>query len=187
MNGKRRAVFLDRDGVLNQLVLRGDKYLSPQRMEDFMLFPWTKEALEMFASAGFVLVVVTNQPDIARGFMNIAELEKMHASLRDNTPIEHIYVCPHDSVDRCTCRKPRPGLLLKATQELGLDASVSWVVGDRSTDIEAGRNVGAQLIHVDCGQENTVDGSDVIRLPNLKSAATYILDQIHFHSQADCG
>lgn len=175
MTSGQRAVFLDRDGVINQLVVRSLRQVSPRHPNDFLLFPWTIEALTILADHMFTLVVVTNQPDIGRGLMTQSHLDEMHAMLRAVTPIEHIYVCDHDSTQGCQCRKPLPGLIYRASNELGIDIAQSWMIGDQKSDIEAGRHAGAKLIQV-MGNGDLDTAPDVLCQPNLATAARHIVD-----------
>lgn len=135
----KRAVFLDRDGVLNQLVLRDGRAVSPRTNEEFVLLPGIAEATARLKQAGFLIVIVTNQPDIARGFLTPSELDRMHGRLRRAAQVDAIYVCPHDDPDGCPCRKPKPGLLLRAAEDWQIRLEESWIVGDSWKDLEAGR------------------------------------------------
>lgn len=178
MSSTRKAVFLDRDGVINVLVPRDRGLYSPRNIDEFELFPWTSRALSRLADNGYELVVVTNQPDIARGLLEISELEKMHQKLCALTPIEHIYICSHDSSDHCDCRKPRPGLLLRAARDLKLDLGTSWTIGDRDSDLQAGQSAGTQTVFIQSGQEALPLHSVPTSVEcNLESAVSHILDK----------
>ena len=135
----RPAVFLDRDGIMNRLVVRDGIRVSPRVFEDFHLLPGVAEAVKTLKQAGFLAVVVTNQPDIARGFLDAAELDRMHEMLRQAVAVDAIYVCCHDDADGCDCRKPKPGLLLRAAEEWRINLNNSFVLGDSWKDIMAGR------------------------------------------------
>src|SRR5439155_24902608 len=106
------AVFLDRDGVLNRAVVRQGKPYPPASVEELEILPGVPEALSRLKAAGYSLVVVTNQPDVARGVTTRAMVEEMHRFLAERLPIDEFRVCMHDDWDNCECRKPRPGLLL---------------------------------------------------------------------------
>lgn len=142
----RSAVFLDRDGVLTELIRRDGRSVAPRQVYDFHMVEGLAEQLERLHQASFVLVVVTNQPDIARGHLSWTSLEAMHRRLTDETVIDHLAVCPHDGPDGCRCRKPKPGMLIEAGETLGLDLASSWLVGDRWVDILAGRSAGCKTI-----------------------------------------
>ncbi len=144
-----RAVFLDRDGILNQLVARDGLWVSPRRRTEFRLFAEAPAAVARLKAAGWRIFVVTNQPDVARGLMDPAELEAMHSFLQSSVSAEEVVVCPHDDADACECRKPAPGLLVDVSQRHGVDLRASFVVGDSWRDIEAGRRAGCWTIGVD--------------------------------------
>ncbi len=151
MSLARPAVFLDRDGVLNRAVVKAGKPYPPGRIEDLEILPGVASACRELRDAGFDLVVVTNQPDIARGTLTHAAIESFHNRLKAELPIDHWEVCPHDDSDRCGCRKPEPGLIERAAERLGLDLSRSVVVGDRWRDIEAGQRAGCRTVFLDYG------------------------------------
>ena len=142
----RPAAFLDRDGVLNRLVVAEERARSPRTLKEFELLPDVARAVETLHRADLLVVVVTNQPDVARGLLSAAELERMHEWLRRVVAVDAIYVCPHDDRDECLCRKPRPGLLLAASQEWGIPLAGSYLVGDSWKDMEAGRRAGCRTI-----------------------------------------
>lgn len=138
----KRAVFFDRDGVINPVVMRGDVVASPRTFDEFTLYDDVAEEMARLKAAGFRIIVVTNQPDIARGKMTVAELERMHALLRAQLPVDDIIVCPHDDSDRCQCRKPLAGMLLAAAEHDGLDVSCSYLIGDSWKDMGAAQRAG---------------------------------------------
>ena len=149
--GGSRAVFLDRDGVVNRPVVRDGKPYPPMRVEELELLPGVSDALFRLHRAGFRLVVVTNQPDVARGTQQRTVIDAMHARLASALPIDEFRVCDHDDGDDCACRKPKAGMLEAAARESGLSLPASFIVGDRWRDIEAGRRAGCTTIFVDCG------------------------------------
>lgn len=148
----RRAVFLDRDGVVLRLV----PYLS--REEEMELLPGVGEHLCLLKNAGFALVVITNQSVVARGILTLSQLDELHETLRDmlgreGVTLDGVYACPHhpDFTGPCECRKPEPGMLKGAARDLRLDLRSSYLVGDRWDDIEAARRVGVKGILVMTG------------------------------------
>lgn len=145
----RRAVFLDRDGVLNANLERDGRPVAPTRLEEFRLLPGVEAAVGRLKQAGFLVVVVTNQPDVSSGRTERHVVEEMHNMLRRSLPIDDIKVCYHRDEDRCRCRKPQPGLINEAVQEYGVDVGRSYLVGDRWRDIEAGRQAGCTTILID--------------------------------------
>lgn len=160
---RRPAVFLDRDGVLNEAFVVDGIPRPPSSAADFRLLPGVLQACTELHSAGFALVVVTNQPDIARGVTTRAEVDQLHDLLRDALPVDEIVVCPHGDADGCSCRKPKPGMIMDAARRLGLDLARSACVGDRWRDIEAARRAGVWAVHVECHyDEPPVAGADAV-------------------------
>jgi transaldolase len=157
----RRAVFLDRDGVINRAMVRQGKPYPPAGLEELEIVPGAGEALSQLKDRGFALIVVTNQPDVARGATSRATVEAINARLARDLPIDEFRVCYHDSADGCGCRKPKPGLLVDAARERGIDCSASFMVGDRWRDVEAGKAAGCTTIFVDYQyDERRPEGSD---------------------------
>lgn len=170
-----RAIFLDRDGVINRKMPE-DEYVTSLR--DFELLPGSITALSALASAGFLLIIVTNQRGIARGKVTMSDLEVIHAHLKEvcskhNAQLTEIYYCPHEG--GCHCRKPEPGLILQASCEFGIDLRRSWMIGDSISDIEAGRRAGCKTAFIGLHPGNIaadVTGCD------LAAAARAILGEI---------
>jgi transaldolase len=147
----KRAVFLDRDGVLNRSVVRGGKPFPPASVEELEILPGVPEALRKLKESGFLLIGATNQPDVARGTQSREVVEKINMALLNALPLDEILVCYHDDSDNCRCRKPRPGLLIEAAQKYSVRLEASFMVGDRWRDIEAGRNAGCRTVLIDYG------------------------------------
>src|SRR6186997_375057 len=146
----RRAVFLDRDGVLNEAVVREGKPYPPQSDTEVVMMANAPAALAALEALGFFLVVVTNQPDVARGTQTRAMVDAINNLLRERLPLDAFYVCDHDG-DGCHCRKPKPGMLLDAARDHGIDLASSYLIGDRYRDIEAGQAAGVASIWIDRG------------------------------------
>ena len=142
------AVFLDRDGVLNQVFVRDGVTHPPGSVAEFSFLPGVPEAVRRLHAAGFPLVVVTNQPDVARGVQTLEGIEAIHQRLRAELPMLEVLACYHDNSDGCGCRKPKPGMLLEASRRWGLDLRKSFLVGDRWSDIAAGQAAGCQTVLV---------------------------------------
>lgn len=143
----RPAVFLDRDGVLNRAYPDGRSTRPPRSLDELEILPGVAEALQRLQTAGYALVGVSNQPDLARGLASAAAVAELNAALLARLPgLVDILVCPHDDADGCACRKPKPGLLLAAARRFGLDLSRSVLVGDRWSDVEAGRAAGCRTV-----------------------------------------
>ena len=149
VDAPRRAVFLDRDGVLNQAVVRERKPYPPSAVEHLELLPGVPAALERLRRRGFLLLVVTNQPDVARGDQSRATVDALNTALARRLPLDDVLVCFHDDADACDCRKPLPGLLLRGARRYGIELGTSFLVGDRWRDIEAGRRAGVRTVFID--------------------------------------
>ena len=139
-------MFLDRDGVLNEPVVVDGAPASPRRIEEFQISQEVPLACARLREAGFALLVVTNQPDVARGDLPMSTLQTMHAKVMSELPIDAVYFCPHDNSDECTCRKPKPGLVLRGASEWNVDLRRSWLIGDRWVDVVAGLAAGVNVV-----------------------------------------
>jgi D-glycero-D-manno-heptose 1,7-bisphosphate phosphatase len=173
----RPAVFLDRDGVLNEAILRNGRPCSPANLSELVITPGARAALEELKREGLLLIVVTNQPDVARGKASRAEVDKINARLAAILPLDVIEVCEHDDEEQCDCRKPKPGMILRAREKLGVDLAASFMVGDRWRDIEAGRRAGCHTILIGDGYGETFSAAPTIKLASLPEAASWILQQ----------
>lgn len=145
------AVFLDRDGVLVVPEFRDGRSFAPRDLANYAFYPEAADAVTALKSAGFLTVVVTNQPDIGAGLIAADTVEEMHRRLKAAMPLDAIEVCPHTRNDHCDCRKPAPGLLIRAAEELGIDLARSYMVGDRASDVEAGKAAGCRTVFIDLG------------------------------------
>jgi D-glycero-D-manno-heptose 1,7-bisphosphate phosphatase len=145
----RRVVFLDRDGVLTVPEERGGKGYAVRTLADLRFYPDAASSVARLLSAGYDVVVVTNQPDVANGLIEAAVLEEIHARVMEVTGVTSIRTCPHSREDACPCRKPLPGLLLDEAAHAPVDFAASWMVGDRDSDLVAGRAVGVRTMFID--------------------------------------
>jgi D-glycero-D-manno-heptose 1,7-bisphosphate phosphatase len=174
----KRAVFLDRDGVVTRAVVRDGIAHSPNTPTEMEIDADAPEALARLKSAGFLLVVITNQPDVARGLIRREDVEKMHAILRAALPLDAFFVCYHDNQDMCACRKPMPGMLLEAAAAHGIDLAASFMVGDRWRDVEAGVAAGCRTVWIDRGYtERAPANVPDARVDSLGAAADWICAQ----------
>lgn len=171
----RRAVFLDRDGVVNRAVLRQGKPYSPTTISDLRLLPGVREACKQLRDAGFALILITNQPNIARGLVSAEVVSQMNHRLKQFLQLDGIGVCPHDDSARCSCRKPQPGLLLEAARVWNIDLESSFIVGDRWRDIEAGHRANCRAIFVDYGYAEQRPDGPFIGVRSLREASQWIL------------
>ncbi len=178
----RRAVFLDRDGVLNRAIVLGGRPFPPQDPAAFEILPGVPAACRRLREAGFCLLVVTNQPDVARGTQTRSAVERMHARLLQMIALDGVYVCYHQDRDGCDCRKPKPGLLRQAAQAWAIDLVSSFMVGDRSKDIEAGRRAGCRTILITGAHREPVAARPDYRAGSLIDALPFLLAR----SPAEC-
>ncbi|HML07313.1 MAG TPA: HAD family hydrolase [Xanthobacteraceae bacterium] len=176
-----RAVFLDRDGVINANLERNGRPVAPTSLAEFRILPGVEDAARRLKDAGFLLVIVTNQPDVADGLTSRATVEAMHEEIMRRLPIDDIMVCFHADRDNCSCRKPKPGMILEAAARHGIDLTASYLVGDRWRDVRAGRAAGCRTIFVDYGylQDQPAQPDKVLR--SLKEAADFIVEQEAAH------
>jgi D-glycero-D-manno-heptose 1,7-bisphosphate phosphatase len=173
----RRAVFLDRDGVINAAVVHDGKPYPPADADALEILPGVASALQDLHDAGYVLVVVTNQPDVARGKTPRATVDAIHARLRAELALDAIYACFHDDADHCACRKPAPGMLLDAARDLHLDLAQSFMVGDRWRDTDAGIAAGCRTIFINRNYAERKPGGYDVELSSLAEAASWILER----------
>lgn len=177
----RRAVFFDRDGVLNRVVMRGgavgggEVVGSPRVLGEFILAEGAAEVVARLRGAGFLVFVVTNQPDIARGLMDPVELEAMSSVLRDEIGVDEVRVCPHDDVAGCECRKPRPGMLEDLATRWGVDLAASYMIGDSWRDMEAGWAAGCETVLVRWPHNEGV-AADIV-VPELTAVLGHLLPE----------
>jgi len=176
---RARAVFLDRDGVINRALEREAKPYPPRNLSEFEILPEVPEACARLKAAGFLLVVATNQPDVGRGTLKQEVVEEIHAHLMAQLPIDRVEACYHpgQGASECDCRKPRPGMLVHAAQALNIDLKQSWMVGDRWRDVDCGHAAGCRTIFVDRGYAEELKQMPDFRVKNLLEAAEIILSR----------
>lgn len=182
----RRAIFLDRDGVLNASVVREGKPYPPAHVDEVVILPGVAQALARLNTAGYMLIVVSNQPDVARGSTTREEVEAINDAVNDavneavngqgrGSLIDQFRMCYHDGPDDCHCRKPRPGMLTDAAREHGLDLASCYMVGDRWRDVEAGQRAGCATVFIDYGYDEKQPERCDIRAASLAEATDLIL------------
>ena len=177
ISGGKRAVFLDRDGVINRAQVINGKPYPPPTLDDFELLPGDESALLGLRQAGFLVIVVTNQPDVATGKQHQKVVEAMHEKLLSTGLCHDIKVCYHKDGDNCYCRKPKPGMLLEAAQEWQIDLQKSFMVGDRWRDVNAGKSVGCFTFFIDCRYNEKILTKPDTTVSSLSEAAGIILQQ----------
>jgi D-glycero-D-manno-heptose 1,7-bisphosphate phosphatase len=172
-----RAVFLDRDGVINRPLIREGKPYPPSSLVEFEFLPGVPEACRVLKKLGFLLVVATNQPDVGRGTLAREAVETIHGWLLQQLPVERVMTCFHGGSafgDQCDCRKPRPGMLFQAAEALKIDLAKSFMVGDRWRDVNCGYSAGCQTIFIDWGYEEKLKRDPNFRARDLLGAAQLI-------------
>jgi D-glycero-D-manno-heptose 1,7-bisphosphate phosphatase len=174
----RRAVFLDRDGVLNESVIRDRKPYPPASIHETVITDGAALSLTRLKHRGFLLIVVTNQPDVRRGTSSREDVEQIHRFLSEHLPLDDFFVCYHDDEDECSCRKPLPGLLFDAAEKHAIDLKASYLVGDRWRDMDAGAAAGCRTVFIDHGYEERHPRSEPDRsVSSLAQAVDWILEQ----------
>jgi D-glycero-D-manno-heptose 1,7-bisphosphate phosphatase len=174
----RLAVFLDRDGVINRAEVREGKPYPPANRLALEVLPGVPQALKALHDADWMLIVVTNQPDVARGITTRDEVEAINNHLQHTLPLDEFRTCYHDSGDGCYCRKPLPGALLAAAREHDIDLGRSFMVGDRWRDVDAGQRAGCKTIFINYGYAEKQPESCDYKVHSLQEAATIILGEM---------
>ena len=167
-----KAIFLDRDGVINKIIIKNGLPFSPPSFDQFEILPGVKESILKLKKLNFLCLVVTNQPDVLRGKIEKETVIKMNNYIKHEIKLDDIFVCYHDDHDSCKCRKPKPGLLLEACKKWDINLKKSYMIGDRWKDIEAGRSAGCKTIFIDCNYKETKP-----RNPNFTSDS--LLNSVH--------
>ena len=174
----RRAVFLDRDGVLNEAVLVDGKPYAPSKVEDLRIVEGAPSELARLKNLGYLLIVVTNQPDVARGTQTMEQLGEINAVLDAALPLDGILICPHDNGDECPCRKPKPGLLLFGAEKFELSLPDCYMIGDRWRDMDAAAAAGVAGVWIDYGyQERAPAVPPAVTVKSLREAVDWIVNQ----------
>ena len=178
MPSKRKAVFLDRDGVINRGITRQGRPYPPDSLEELELLPGVEQALSGLKNCGMLLIVVTNQPDVAKGKQRREVVEDMHRALQGRLPLDEIKVCYHLDQDNCACRKPKPGMLRQAARDWDIDLAGSYMVGDRWRDVEAGQAAGCHTFFIDYGYEERRPCGDFETVSSLLEASARIISRL---------
>jgi D-glycero-D-manno-heptose 1,7-bisphosphate phosphatase len=172
-----KAVFLDRDGVLNEAIVRDGRPYSPGTLDEVIIPPRAGAALAALRRRGYRLIMVTNQPDIARKKISREAVQTINRHVCEVLSIDAVEMCAHDDGDDCDCRKPRPGMLIRAAQRDGIDLAASFMVGDRGRDIEAGRRATCRTILIGKGYDEIVRPQPDVAVGSVVEAAVWILAQ----------
>jgi D-glycero-D-manno-heptose 1,7-bisphosphate phosphatase len=176
LSKSHKAVFLDRDGIINKVLIKEGKVCSPRTMAEFEWMDDIIESVKIFKEIGFKIIVVTNQPDIARGKMAKEILAAMTNLIYSTLMVDDVLVCPHDDLDGCNCRKPSPGLILEASGKWDVDCRQSFMIGDSWKDMSAGRAAGCTTILIDQYYNQGTEGH--YRVKDLKGAVEIIVNSL---------
>lgn len=186
MTSFRRAVFLDRDGVINRTEVRDGKPYAPRLLKDFRLLPMVSAAVQTLRDIGFAIIVVTNQPDIGNALVSQSVVDAMHEKIRRKIKVDDILTCPHRQGDGCNCRKPKPGMLLSAATAHGIDLSQSFLVGDRISDILSGNAAGCYTVFIRRGSGYSENRNAIIPAnaiaASLPGAVRHIMSRMNSQS-----
>jgi D-glycero-D-manno-heptose 1,7-bisphosphate phosphatase len=174
-----KAIFLDRDGVINKAIVKNGSPYPPESLDKLEILPGVKDALTNLHKNGYYLIIVTNQPDIARGKTSKKTVDEIHQYLMNNFPLKEIISCFHDDDDNCECRKPKPGALIGAAKKYKLDLASCYMIGDRWRDIEAGISAGCKTIFLDYGYSEKQPETINFRVRSLFEASKIILGEIN--------
>jgi len=175
---KAKAVFLDRDGVVNQAVVIDGKPYPPATLIETIILPGVKEGITDLKANGYKIFVVTNQPDVGRGTTSLDKVNEINFYLKSQLNIDAIYCCYHDGIENCDCRKPKPGMILKAAAEWKIDLETSYMIGDRWRDIDAAKAARVTSILIDYNYNEKISDPD-FKCINFAGAVDYILKRTH--------
>jgi D-glycero-D-manno-heptose 1,7-bisphosphate phosphatase len=172
---QRIAVFLDADGVLNNVIMRDGKPAAPISLDELVIPDEVKPALEILKSKNYLLICVTNKPDIERGLMTQEQVNEIYAKISQTLPLDDVFICYHENSD---CYKPKPGLILTAAKKYDIDLTQSYMIGDRWRDIGAGQNAGCLTIWIDRGyNEQQPSPPATHTVYSLREAVEWIVHQ----------
>ena len=175
-----KAIFLDRDGVINKSIIVEGKPFAPVSLDEFEIIPGVSRELKRLKVAGFLTVLVTNQPDLSTGKQTLESLNHIHKFLLNECTLDGIKVCSHTNEHFCDCRKPRPGMLIEASKELDIDLSESYMIGDRWSDIEAGQRAGCKnTFFIDYGYKEKKPTGEFILVESLSDCVQIILETLN--------
>lgn len=172
----KRAVFLDRDGVINRSLVRNGKPYAPVVVDEFEIYPDVPDSIAVLKASGYLVIVITNQPDLSTGKQTFESLDLIHQRLKNLCLVDDIKICPHTDAHGCTCRKPSPGMLMESAKEWGIDLSKSFMVGDRWRDVAAGQAAGCkQVFFIDHGYQEKKPSPPFTLINSLHQCAQIIV------------
>ena len=170
-----KAVFLDRDGVINKALVKDGKPFTPYNFNDLKILPGVKKSLRALKESNWMIIVITNQPDVARRKITKEEVEKINNYLKNTLLVDEIYTCYHDNNDFCDCRIPQPGALTVAAKNNSIDLNKSFMIGDRWSDIEAGDRAGCKTFFIDYSYKEKRPSNFTFKVKSLAEAVDIIL------------
>ena len=169
-----KAIFLDRDGVINKAIIRNKKPYPPSSISELEIIPRVYEGVQLLKHAGFKLIVISNQPDVSRGTLKMESVNEINNCIIEQLKIDEVICCFHDDIDNCDCRKPKTGMIIKALKKWDIDLSLSYLIGDRWRDIETAKNIGVRSILINYDYDEKKVTAD-FECNNLEEAANFIL------------
>ena len=176
-NSLKKALFIDRDGVINHSIVYKKKPFAPRLFEELKIISGVEKALIKSRTFGFLNIIISNQPDLSNKLISFEESNKINSFLRKTLCIDNIYICPHNNDDKCICRKPKPGLILKAAKDLKIDIKKSYMIGDRWKDIAAGELAGCvKCFFIDYGYNEPKPSGPYTLIKSLNDAVNNIID-----------
>jgi len=170
-----KAIFLDRDGVLVKSFTRKGKAYAPTKLKDFKIYKDSTRCVKKLNSLGFKIFVITNQPDVGKKLISKSTLNKMHNKLKKKIEIDKIYTCIHTQDQKCTCRKPKPGMILKAAKVYKINLKKSYMIGDRSSDIICGNKAGCKTIFINRNYKEKKPLTQIASVKSFKEATNCIV------------
>jgi D-glycero-D-manno-heptose 1,7-bisphosphate phosphatase len=173
----QKAVFLDRDGVINASIVIEGKPYPPKTLKELKILPGVESAISMLKAEGYLCIVITNQPDVSRGKVTLKSVEELNDYLLNKLQLDDIYSCYHDDNDECACRKPKPGSILEAANKYQIDLGESYMIGDRWRDIEAGQRAGCNTIFIDYNYNEKLPLGQNYTVSSLFEAVQLILGE----------
>ena len=175
----KKGVFLDRDGVINRAILVNGLPKSPKSVGEIEILDGVVEAVKAIKTLKLIPVVITNQPDVARNITSQNQANQINYQIGLATGIEHFYTCFHDDNDKCNCRKPAPGLIYQAVNDLSLDIQKSYLVGDRWKDISAGQAAGCKTFFIDYGYPDKKPEGNFTRVKSLTDVVRILEGELY--------
>jgi D-glycero-D-manno-heptose 1,7-bisphosphate phosphatase len=174
---KNKAVFFDRDGVLNFSEIKNRKPYPPKNADNLIIVENAKELLNELKNQKFLLICITNQPDFSRGTRTLQNIQQSNDKVSKTLNLDDLFCCLHDNKDNCSCRKPKPGMIFEAEKKWNIDLTKSFLIGDRKSDIEAGISANLKTIFIDYDYDEEKPNKYDFKCSNLQQAVSFILNE----------